>query len=314
MNNIMNAKVYVSTYYKYASGSLAGKWLTLSKFESKNDFLAACERLHKNEREPEFMFQDYDNLPESFIDESYISDEIWQVVNELNTYDVKRREAFVEWCEAKGYEQDLESLKEFRTIKVKKSSLPHEYLLQEEYANIWASDKRMQEYCMKEISNCVFTSFGGLVVFEKQKIDTKFCFGYSDCGQGQSYEDAQKAEDSFGAASFLKANLKNMDEVLQLFSGLDEYGNETYKKLYFTPKYYGSKKIMRFVFLTPGRAVDPEVTRFYPDGLIEASAEDFKKCYQAQKDERAKFEKRLKSYLKKYGTSKLKTWTYWVDE
>jgi len=37
MNNIMNAKVYVSTYYKYASGSLAGKWLTLSKFESKKD-------------------------------------------------------------------------------------------------------------------------------------------------------------------------------------------------------------------------------------------------------------------------------------
>ena len=32
------------------------------------------------------------------------------------------------------------------------------------------------------------------------------------------------------------------------------------------------------------------------------------------KEEREKFEKRLRTYLKRYGTSKLRTWTYWLDE
>ena len=50
------------------------------------------------------------------------------------------------------------------------------------------------------------------------------------------------------------------------------------------------------------------------DGLTKATEEDFQKCYTAQKQEYEKFEKRLKSYLKRYGTEKLKTWTYWADE
>ena len=33
----------------------------------------------------------------------------------------------------------------------------------------------------------------------------------------------------------------------------------------------------------------------------------------ALKRERSKFEKRLKAYLKRYGTSKLKVWSYWRD-
>ena len=35
---------------------------------------------------------------------------------------------------------------------------------------------------------------------------------------------------------------------------------------------------------------------------------------EAFETEIAKFEKRLDAYLKKYGTSKLRTWTYWQDE
>ncbi len=31
------------------------------------------------------------------------------------------------------------------------------------------------------------------------------------------------------------------------------------------------------------------------------------------KREREKFDKRLQAYLKRYGTSKIHTWTYWAD-
>lgn len=107
MKNLMQASVYVGTYGKYNSGSIAGKWLKLSKYESKNEFLQACRRLHKDESDPEFMFQDFENVPDSMIDESFISDEIWKVLAILKKYDAGRQEAFAEWCEANGYEQDL---------------------------------------------------------------------------------------------------------------------------------------------------------------------------------------------------------------
>ena len=55
---LLEARVYVGTYNKYNNGSLFGKWLDLSDYSDKD------------EQEPEFMFQDYENIPETLISES----------------------------------------------------------------------------------------------------------------------------------------------------------------------------------------------------------------------------------------------------
>lgn len=311
MKNLMQASVYVGTYGKYNSGSIAGKWLKLSKYESKNEFLQACRRLHKDESDPEFMFQDYENIPDSMVGESFISDEIWKVLAIPKKYDANRQDAFAEWCEANGYEQDLQAIKEFSTIKFKKSSLPHEFLLREDFAKIWENSKEMQGYCLKNTSNCILTSFGGLVTFDKPKIETNFCFGYHDSmTDTESYDAANDACENFGEKQFLKENLADMQEVLNLFEGKKKYSCQSTKHLYFSRKYSGSN-IYSIVFLDEYDAKD-KAWRF--DGLTKASDENFQKCYAAQKQEYEKFEKRLKSYLKRYGTEKLRTWTYWADE
>lgn len=310
MTNLMNASAYVGTYGKYNSGSIAGKWLQFSKYESKNEFLQTCKRLHKDESDPEFMFQDFENVPDSMIGESFISDEIWKVLAILKKYDVSRQEAFAEWCEANGYEQDLQAIKEFSTIKFKKNSLPHEFLLKEEFAKIWGNDKEMQDYCLKKTSNCVLTSFGGLVTFDKPKIETNFCFGYSGCGQGQSFDEANEQEADFGEEQFLTNNLADMQDALNLFEGKEKDSSESTKHLYFARK-YGKSNIYSIVFLDE---YDVKVNAWMYNGLTKATEEDLQKCYAAQKQEYEKFEKRLKSYLKRYGTKKLHTWTYWADE
>lgn len=307
MERILDAAIYCGTYGKYNSGSIAGKWLKLSKYESKNDFLQTCRRLHKDESDPEFMFQDYENVPESMIAESFISDEIWKVLAILKKYDAKRQEAFAEWCEANGYEQDLQAIKEFSTIKFKKNSLPHEFLLKEEFAKIWENDKGMQDYCLKNTSNCILTSFGGLVTFDKPKIETRFCFGYHDSMfDTESYDTANDRCEKFGEEQFLAENLKDMKHALDLFEGKKEANYRGKKELYFTKKYMESE-IYRIYFL-----VEYDAEK-HPD-LRKATDEDFQKCYAAQKQEYEKFENRLKSYLKRYGTKKLTTWTYWMDE
>src|SRR5690349_16831915 len=53
-------RVYVGTYAKYNNGSIAGAWLDLEDYADKDSFLAACAELHKDEDDPEFMFQDFE--------------------------------------------------------------------------------------------------------------------------------------------------------------------------------------------------------------------------------------------------------------
>jgi len=59
-------KTYVSTYERYANGSLAGKWIELDQFSSANDFIKHCYKLFNDE---ELMFQDWENVPDFLVDE-----------------------------------------------------------------------------------------------------------------------------------------------------------------------------------------------------------------------------------------------------
>lgn len=76
-NPLDGARVYVGTYRKYNSGSLAGKWLSLADYANRDEFYAACRELHKDEADPEFMFQDWEGVPSWMIGESHIDAEVW---------------------------------------------------------------------------------------------------------------------------------------------------------------------------------------------------------------------------------------------
>lgn len=76
-NPLDGARVYVGTYHKYNSGSIAGKWLSLADYANRDEFYAACRELHKDEADPEFMFQDWEGVPSWMIGESHIDAEVW---------------------------------------------------------------------------------------------------------------------------------------------------------------------------------------------------------------------------------------------
>jgi antirestriction protein len=93
-------KLYVGTYAKYNAGSLKGAWLDLSDYADRDEFLAACARLHSDESDPELMFQDKENLPECYYSESSApADELWEVLHELPEHE---RLAFEAYAETKG--------------------------------------------------------------------------------------------------------------------------------------------------------------------------------------------------------------------
>ncbi len=70
-------RIYVGTYGRYNAGSLYGAWLDLDDYADAEEFYAACRQLHKGEQDPEWMFQDYEGIPDQFIGESWLSPDYW---------------------------------------------------------------------------------------------------------------------------------------------------------------------------------------------------------------------------------------------
>lgn len=83
--NLAGMRVYVGTYHKYNEGSIAGAWLNLEDYNDKAEFMEACRRLHKDEADPEFMFQDWEGVPSWMIRESSIDAELWEYQPEKET-------------------------------------------------------------------------------------------------------------------------------------------------------------------------------------------------------------------------------------
>lgn len=62
--------LYCGTYGKYNSGNFNGIWVNVSTFESYEDFRDFCLAIHADEDDPELMFQDGENIPDSLCHES----------------------------------------------------------------------------------------------------------------------------------------------------------------------------------------------------------------------------------------------------
>lgn len=180
-----------------------------------------------------------------------------------------------------------------------------------ELAKVWANDTRMINYCHGQASQVVRLSGGELVPIEKQKIKTDFCFGYSTDYTGHEASDAQRAamharED---VEYFKEKNLQELRAIVEAFDGKHPRQWVEYTP-YIWQKYSGAGNIWGFGWV-PYYDYDRR-----PSGVEyrEVSPADVETLRAAYVEELAKMEKRVKSYLKRYGLTKVKTWTYWRDE
>jgi len=72
------ASVYVGTYQKYNNGSIGGAWVDLTKFNDHEEFLDYCRELHKDEEDPELMYQDFEEFPKAYYSESGLDSDLWE--------------------------------------------------------------------------------------------------------------------------------------------------------------------------------------------------------------------------------------------
>lgn len=297
---IMKACVYCGTYRKYNNGNLGGKWLHLSNYPTRQDFYRACRVFHRDEDDPELMFQDYENIPSSMIGEGFISEEVFYVISKLSPLPEERREAFYAYCEGDGCEQDKAAVDYFLTHSIsntKRDTLIDEYIS----AYVQEQGPGMADY-ERETTACVVKLHdGGMVRFEKPTIETSFCFGYSGLS-ARSYEDANKMCDMAKTKDFFIE--RNLAEITERLSHLKKHSDRVYTRNTYIGQ--SKKSLLRSIL------IDPRESDCHSAEKV--TEEDYNRIVCGLEAVKERFEKRLNAYWKRYGATKLQTWTYWADE
>lgn len=277
--------VYVGTYHKYNNGSIMGAWLTINDFKTPEDFWSACRRLHSDERDPEFMFQDYE-LPDELggcITESYI--------------DTK---TIFEYLSAPVPAEEIAECSAMSKAELKDGKAAWLALSEN-----WESADYQKRKCLTSL---VLTG-GERVLIEKPSMKTSFCFGYGQNGISteEDFQDAAAARDSMNQFSaFLAANLRGLKEELQeLLDGkLVSYCCQKYTKVVYVRTWRDERRYevtWRSEYQTP----------FAEERLL--TPVDLHILARGKQAQIADLEKRCKTYWKRFGASKLHTWTYLVD-
>lgn len=180
--------------------------------------------------------------------------------------------------------------------------------LENSYIKEYGDDENSRKY-VKWLKNTYLDSLteltsGEIVEIEKPKIKTTFCFGYGFCGRASDEEQAEARTMAMTAQKseqyFISENLKQIDIQIKqaedetrngyLFgTGLDGFYTAGFMSEYKHSTYYGNK---------PHKVISADDRAGYIVAL--------KKC-------KERFEKRLQTYLKRYGLSKVSSWEFLRD-
>lgn len=173
--------------------------------------------------------------------------------------------------------------------------------LENELKKIWGDNERMIKYMMSDTSAVVELENNEIHLIEKQKIQTSFCFGYGYCGisdkESEDRADRMANHAKTQESYFINENLKFFDARIKELTENEE--------VYTCRKYFDNEKIVEYI--------TSKYYRFENLKLRKLSDTEKAKLLEAYKAEKVKMEKRLNTYLKRYGLTKIKSWSYLSD-
>lgn len=337
MTKNQSPKVYVGTWKKYNEGNLKGAWIDLSQCGTYDDFLNKCRETHKDEQEPEFMIQDTECMPDGLDIVDWLAEndfnDIKKEMDEAKNQDVNgsgcriiiysdkaiavvgetkqlkdefkklggkfnpRLSCGAGWIFSKKAADNVSALLNGSLILQKGAEKPKDEVSEyidalKEYAEL-RSDK---EYVLKEYAAAVKVH-GGYYLIDKPRIKNRFCFH----DEGPDYEFYCKitSDEERMKKYFIRENLDQVSEW-------SEECRYTTMPIFFTSygEYYKGLVGLMQCYMC-------EADRHRPEDR--ATADELEQVNKAIRFVRAGFEKRLNTYLKRYGVSKIHTWTYWAD-
>lgn len=187
--------------------------------------------------------------------------------------------------------------------------------LRTEYTKVWNGRQKMIDYCVNKTDVVVKIRDKYLFTVDKPSIETNFCFGYGYCGVSNE-EEYRGAENMAEHARthedyFIEENMKQITEKIEAL-------NDSRYIALIRSHYITKSNLVDIEYFhdygTEGR-LNAVIARYHEKGDIAFLLEDEDRAIIMQAYEEAKqhFEKRLKTYLKRYGLSKVRSWSYLVD-
>ena len=207
---------------------------------------------------------------------------------------------------------------------------PNKEVLAQEYTKVWPNSQKMIDYCTNKAAAMVTLPTGEIIEVEKQTIDTDFCFDDS-----YDYEGAGKmAAHARTSTDYLKE--QNMKSFNSWVKDLEDCYNEAdmttagYRHCMLTisvpySRCEGALNLRSINFKPLCDILDDcggsAFIRELPGTTLNhfgyeyriATREEIGIILGLYKYAREKHEKKVDSYIKRYGTSKVHSWTYWGE-
>jgi hypothetical protein len=180
-------------------------------------------------------------------------------------------------------------------------------MLTEEYTKVWHSNERMINYCVKNTVSYADVK-GKVIPIDTTSIQKNFCFGYSDSKYDtESFDRANAMAEraSKDVIYFLRENHKHAG-----YARIIEMINSSRYMAYMIPHYCGQYEDCKIYCINFVNAWDENKI---PENAIKLTKEELGSYKKALVEAIRAFTKRLNTYLKRYGMSKVNTWSYWQD-
>lgn len=190
-------------------------------------------------------------------------------------------------------------------------------VLEKELVKVWGeNDSHMTQYCMKEAAYIIELSDGSILTIDKPSIKKDFCFGYGmylrATDEEQAAADRMARHAQTNADYFIEQNLQPLNEAINRLRA--EHKN-VYTYLHYIGQTEGDllkSYVVTREWETPDNEFDNRVFWNLKD-IKQLDSDDIELIIAGLEEVKKSFIKRLNTYLKKYGLSKINAWTYLVD-
>lgn len=102
--DLAEARVYVTTQHLMNSDMCDGCWVCLSDYRDIIEFYSACSDCFPNEKDPVFRYLEWENIPDNFINESWLCPNLFEVMDALEKLDEAEQDEFQTWCGDHGHD------------------------------------------------------------------------------------------------------------------------------------------------------------------------------------------------------------------
>lgn len=195
-----------------------------------------------------------------------------------------------------------------------------------QYMLAWHNNERMASYCSNKVASVAQLPSGELICVDKKHIETRFCFGES----GYDYDDALRAADHARTSEdhFRHENMKHFRDACAALENVLAPADPPPHLVTICRSYldqpdscrlrsFGFTRLNDILDACGGSAFLEELPgrELTVRGLQcrVANADEVRAILDAYREAAAEHEKKVERYLRRYGLSKVTSWTYWRD-